>query len=188
MISAHDAAPIASITCWRHGVAPTIWPALRSWRLSPATAAAQHTTAPIMIAAIGPSAASRPMSRISTSDANRIVAMVIPETGLLEEPMMPAMYADTDENRNPATIMMTVIGTLTVKSPTIVWYSPKIGNASSTMPTSTGFIGRSCSVWASTRDAPARVAARPLLIPDRIDPRSEISVHTPPISIAPTPR
>ena len=33
--------------------------------------------------------------------------MVMPDTGLLLEPTMPAMYADTDTNRNPATIMIT---------------------------------------------------------------------------------
>ena len=30
MTNAHDTAPIASITCCRHGVAPTSWPAFRS--------------------------------------------------------------------------------------------------------------------------------------------------------------
>ncbi len=120
--NAHETAPIASITCCRHGVAPTIWPALRSWRLSPATAAAQQTTAPIMIAAIGPSgAAAARAAAISTSDANRIVAIVMPDTGLFDEPTRPAMYADTEQNRKPATIMMIVIGTLTAKLPTIAW-------------------------------------------------------------------
>jgi hypothetical protein len=78
--------------------------------LSPATAAAQHTTAPIMIAATGPSFEPLPSSTISISDANRIVAIVIPETGLFDEPTRPAMYADTDENRKPATIITIVIG------------------------------------------------------------------------------
>ena len=89
--NAHDTAPIAIITCCRHGVAPTIWPALRSWRLSPATAAAQQTTAPIMIAAIGAEGEPRPRSKTSTSEANKIVAIVMPETGLFDEPTMPAM-------------------------------------------------------------------------------------------------
>ena len=48
-----------SITCWRQGVAPTSWPAFRSCRLSPATAAALQVTAPIMIAATGPDRGAR---------------------------------------------------------------------------------------------------------------------------------
>ena len=91
MTSAQLAAPIASITCWRHGVAPTMLPHLRSCRLSPPMQAAQHTTAPIMIAATGPSAAPLPISSRSSSDANRIVQIVMPETGLFEEPTRPAM-------------------------------------------------------------------------------------------------
>ena len=35
--------------------------------------------------------------------------MVMPDTGLLDEPTRPAMYADTEQNRKPATIMMTDI-------------------------------------------------------------------------------
>ena len=81
--------------------------------------AAQQTTAPIMIAATGPSAALRPISSISTTAANRIVQMVMPETGLFEEPTRPAMYAETEQNRKPATIMMIVIGRLTARLPTM---------------------------------------------------------------------
>ena len=44
-----------------------------------------------MIAAIGPSAEPRPRSNTSTSDANKIVAIVMPETGLFDEPTIPAM-------------------------------------------------------------------------------------------------
>src|SRR5512145_1946984 len=96
--------------------------------------AAQHTTAPIMIAATGPSAAPLPISSISTSEANRMVQMVMPETGLFDEPTRPAMYADTDTNRNPATIMMIVIGRLTATLPTMVWYRANSGSANSTVP------------------------------------------------------
>ena len=31
----------------------------------------------------------------------------MPDTGLLEDPTRPAMYADTEQNRNPATTMIT---------------------------------------------------------------------------------
>ncbi len=81
--------------------------------------AAQHTTAPIMMAATGPRTAFLPMSSRSTTAANRIVEIVIPDTGLLDDPTNPAMYADTEQNRNPATIMMIVMGKLTAMLPTI---------------------------------------------------------------------
>ena len=84
--------------------------------------------------------------------------------------------------------MMIVIGTLTAKLPTIAWYRSSSGSAKITIAISTSFIGKSCSVCATTRAAPARVAARPLRIPDKIDLRTETSVQRPPISIAPTPR
>ncbi len=53
--------------------------------------AAQHTTAPTMMVATGPIAALAPISPSSTAAANRMVAMAMPETGLLEEPTRPAM-------------------------------------------------------------------------------------------------
>src|SRR3546814_6731003 len=90
----------------------------------------QHTTAPIMIAAIAPIGESRPSNSTSTSEANRIVAMVMPETGLLDEPTSPARYADTETNRKPATIMMIVIGMLTIHWSTMAWYSRPSGTRS----------------------------------------------------------
>ena len=36
----------------------------------------------------------------STTAANRMVAMVMPETGLFDEPTRPAMYAETEQNRS----------------------------------------------------------------------------------------
>jgi hypothetical protein len=53
--------------------------------------AAQHTTAPIMIAATAPIEESRPSSSTRINAANRMVQMVMPDTGLLEEPTRPAM-------------------------------------------------------------------------------------------------
>src|SRR5690606_27231362 len=147
--------------------------------------AAQQTTAPIMIAATGPIVASAPISTTSTPAENRIVAMVIPDTGLFEEPTRPAMYADTDTNRKPATIMMMVIGILTSHWPTIVWYRASNGRVKTTTPIRMNFIGRSRSVCATLALPPERATARPVLIPEKSDLRSEISVHTPPTSIAP---
>src|SRR5690606_41642446 len=125
--------------------------------LSPPTAAAQHTTAPIMIAATAPSGApptwfwpSAPSRISSTTEANRMVAMVMPDTGLLDEPTRPARYADTETNRKPATIMMMVIGMLTIHWSTIAWYRNASGTTKTTSATSIHFIGRSRSVSAMT--------------------------------------
>ena len=74
-----------------------------------------------MIAATGADRRSRPSSSTSTSDANRIVAIVMPDTGLFDEPTRPARYADTEQNRKPATIMMIVIDVATPRLPTIAW-------------------------------------------------------------------
>ncbi len=91
-VAAPASEPMASITCCRQGVAPTSWPALRSCKLSPATEAALHTTAPISTTATAPMrACSAPSIHSSTSEANRMVQMVMPETGLLDEPTRPAM-------------------------------------------------------------------------------------------------
>ena len=53
--------------------------------------AAQHTTAPIMMAATAPIGELRPSNAASTKAANKMVAMVRPDTGLLDEPTSPAM-------------------------------------------------------------------------------------------------
>ena len=119
MTSALATAPTASITCWRQGDAPIMWPAFRSCRLSPAIEAAQQTTAPIMMVATGPAAAFRPSSSVRISAANRIVQMVMPDTGLFDEPTRPAMYAETEQNTKPARIMMIVIATATPRLPTM---------------------------------------------------------------------
>ena len=71
-------------------------------------AAAQQITAPIRIAATGPVSA-WPSRKSSNSAENRMVAMVIPDTGLFEDPTRPDMYAATAENRNPATTITRVM-------------------------------------------------------------------------------
>src|SRR3546814_8706106 len=141
-----------------------------------------------MIAAIAPIGESRPSNSTSTSEANRIVAMVMPETGLLDEPTSPARYADTETNRKPATIMMIVIGMLTIHWSTMAWYSRPSGTTKATSATSIHFIGRTRSVSATTVPALLRAAAQPPLMHDASDLRSENSVHTQPTSIVPTPR
>ncbi len=59
--------------------------------MSAPIAAAQQTTAPTMIAAAGPLFAPGPMSASNSNDVSRIVAIVIPDTGLFDEPTSPAM-------------------------------------------------------------------------------------------------
>ena len=54
-------------------------------------AAAQHTTAPINIAAAGPFSESLPSINTKISEAVSIVAIVTPEIGLLELPTNPAI-------------------------------------------------------------------------------------------------
>ena len=54
-------------------------------------AAAQHTTAPIIIAAGAPTLEFSPRSNNSNREENKIVAIVTPDIGLLDEPTIPAM-------------------------------------------------------------------------------------------------
>src|SRR5687767_6779742 len=115
-----------------------------------------------MMVATGPDSAVRPMSIVSTSAAKRIVQMVMPDTGLLDEPTRPAMYADTEQKMNPATIMMIVIADATPRLSTMAKYSVASGRVKATMPVSTYFIGRSRSVWDEAASMFARAAARPL--------------------------
>src|SRR5262245_35549527 len=94
--------PTVFISCCLYGVAPTMRPALRSCRLSPAIAAPQHTTAPIKIAEAGPAGLPFPRTASSKREEQRIVAIVTPEMGLFEEPTTPAIYAATAQNKKHA--------------------------------------------------------------------------------------
>src|ERR1700692_3749701 len=118
MTAALATTPTQSITCWRQGVAPTSCPALRSCRLYPATAAALHTTAPMNTTATAPIADLPPTIHMRTREANRMVQIVMPETGLFDDPTRPAMSPLTEENKNPATIMMTAMASATPMLPT----------------------------------------------------------------------
>ena len=100
-VNAELITPTNCINCCFHGVAPTILPVLRSCKLSPPIAAAQHTTAPIKIAVAAPFDESISKKVIINRELNNIVAMVTPDIGLFEDPTTPAIYAATAENRNP---------------------------------------------------------------------------------------
>ena len=91
MTAALASTPTPSMTCCRQGVAPMSCPHLRSCRLSPATAAALHTTAPMNTTATAPIADLPPTIHMSTSEANKMVQIVMPDTGLFDEPTRPAM-------------------------------------------------------------------------------------------------
>ena len=60
------------------------------------------------------------MSHNNSNEVSRIVAIVMPEIGLLDEPTRPAIYAATEENRNPVTTMITVIARATPMVPTML--------------------------------------------------------------------
>ena len=77
--------------------------------LSPAIAAAQQTTLPMIIAAAGPFSVPSPISS-SSSDDTSTVAIVTPDMGLLDEPTRPAMYPATAENKKPVTSIINAIG------------------------------------------------------------------------------
>ncbi len=101
---------------------------------SPAMAAAQQTTAPMMTAAAGPFWAPTripatktalhhshrpvpfgppisiaPISRHSNNAETRTVEMVTPEIGLFDEPTRPAMYPATAAKRKPVSSMTSAI-------------------------------------------------------------------------------
>ena len=81
---AEERVPTICITCCFHGVAPTIWPALRSCRLSPPIAAAQHTTAPTIIALAAPTPDPVPKRARSKIDVKRMVAIVTPDADIVD--------------------------------------------------------------------------------------------------------
>src|SRR3546814_16380668 len=117
-----------------------------------------------MIAATAPIGESRPSNSTSTSEANRIVATVMPETGLLDEPTSPARYADTETNRKPATIMMIVIGLLTIHRSTMAWYSRPSGTTKATSATTIPFLRMSRPVSAPPVSALLRAAADQMVV------------------------
>src|SRR3546814_17894103 len=120
---------------------------------------------------------SLPSKSTSTSERKRIVDMGMTETGLLDEPTSPARYADTETNRKPATIMMIVIGMLTINWSTMAWYSSPSGTTNATSAHSIHFIGRSPSVSATTVTHFFSATADPLLMHEANDLTSTKSIQ-----------
>ncbi|CAI8196892.1 MAG: Uncharacterised protein [Methanobacteriota archaeon] len=87
--------PTTSPICCFHGVAPTRCPVFRSCITSPAIAAFTATTDAISKVAYINSSVSSPRAKSPTtqtmSDVAINVAIVIPDTGELEDPTTPAM-------------------------------------------------------------------------------------------------
>lgn len=95
MTSAPITTPITSATCWRHGVASTSCPVLRSCRLSFEIVATQSSTAVTKSAyATSCVAPDRPLlfAIASTSkEAPNTAKIASPETGLFDDPIRPAI-------------------------------------------------------------------------------------------------
>ncbi len=89
MAKADVTAPTMIMTCCFQGVAPSMRPALRSCRLSPEMDAATQMTAAMMTAVGGPMLALTPKAS-KARHAVRSARMVMPLTGLLLDPTMPA--------------------------------------------------------------------------------------------------
>ena len=86
------------------GVAPTSWPVLRFCARQPADAMATQIAAPVVIAAIIPGMLTTPAAfsiNVLTSSA----AMLMPDTGRLVTPTMPAIRADTAAKKKPKTMI-----------------------------------------------------------------------------------
>ena len=84
------------------GVAPTRNPVLRSCDVAPATAAATHTTPPIVSASTRYSMPAHPTAR-NISDVSSSVATVMPEIGFDDVPICPVMRLETVTKRKAKT-------------------------------------------------------------------------------------
>ena len=153
--------PTITAICCFQGVAPIRNPVLRSCDVSPALAAAMHTTPPIVIASAPNAGAVQPFTRKIAAVAMR-VAIVMPEMGFAELPINPTMREDTVTKRKPKTTTRSDAAKL-ASHPTcapgtgLKVRKRNINKTSSTLPPSTTLIGRSRSV----RLADAMVAFLP---------------------------
>ena len=98
--------PKKSPSCIFAGVPPRMWPTFKSCSISPATAEDTQTTAATPSTAATPLIPDTPMATISKA-AIINVQRVSPETGLLEEPIIPTRFPETAAKKKPTTIMTT---------------------------------------------------------------------------------
>src|ERR1700746_2010497 len=90
----------------RCGVPPRMYPTLKSWSSSPATDDDTQTTAATPSTAATPDFPETPSETISKAAINNVES-VIPETGLLEDPIIPQRLPETVAKKNPTSSMTT---------------------------------------------------------------------------------
>ena len=122
------------------GVPPKINVVFKAWEVPPATAVATQAIAPASKAIIIPLLPTTPIA-FKIPVINNKVAIVIPDTGLLDAPIIPHILADTTENKNENN---------TANKAPIGWI-PVIGNNqdnrnTNVAPPITQVIGKSLSV------------------------------------------
>src|SRR5579864_1309676 len=88
----------------RRGVPPRMYPTLKSCSSSPATDDETHTTAATPSTAATPDFPETPSETISSAAINKVES-VMPETGLLEDPMIPQRLPETVAKKNPTRSM-----------------------------------------------------------------------------------
>ena len=100
MMTAEVMAPMRMDHCCHFGVAPRRKPVLRSCEVVPPLEAAMQTTPPIDSASTACKGSTMPRPR-KIKHVIKSVATVMPEIGLLDEPISPVRRDDTVTNRNP---------------------------------------------------------------------------------------
>src|SRR5580698_4410399 len=87
-----------------------MWPAFKSCNISPATADETQTTAATPNTAATPPVPETPSATISSAATTR-VHNVSPETGLLDDPIIPTRLPETAAKKKPSTIITTAAAT-----------------------------------------------------------------------------
>ena len=133
------------------GVPPTRKPVFKSCEVAPALAEAMQTTAPTTKAMGWYASSVQPRPR-KMREVAMSVAIVIPDTGLEEEPIKPTMREATVTKKNPNTMTNRAesrfIGILGRKA---------ISTIRAALPTSTHTSGRSFSVRLCSTTCPLRL-------------------------------
>src|ERR1700693_78051 len=102
MTSVEVRTPMMKPLCWLRGLSPIKYPVFRSCDVAPALAAATQTIAPTHSATAWYTSPVRP-SATNTTHVAMIVAIVMPEIGFDDVPMIPTMREDTVTKKNPNT-------------------------------------------------------------------------------------
>src|SRR5262249_8605166 len=158
-----------------------------SWDVAPALAAATQTIAPTQSATAWYTSPVRPRAT-NTTQVAMIVAIVIPEIGFEEVPMIPTMREETVTKKNPNTTTSSPITSEPGNGPCGKPGRIVMSSARTIEPTTTIPIPRSCSVRAVPPFSPPAPK-------DLIDSRKAetivgmvlISVITPTHATAPAP-